>query len=272
MLESPPRKARFPTELLVIPANEARGPRHYADPHIEVALCGLGRRGLRVAARQMDLGTRPGMIELYAEGYEIAQTRWAGQQGQCVAVSFPRAATDRFLRDDGRRFELTTAHEVFDEQVARLGYGLAEEVRQGMPNGVLFAEGLSIALMGLLAHRYAPVRRSGCPRAALSNAQQRIIRELVDGDLASELTIERMAALLGMSPFQFSRRFKSSFGLSPHQYVMQRRLETAADKLRGDRSRPIVDIALEVGFSSQAHFTAAFRRHTGTTPARARWS
>jgi AraC-like DNA-binding protein len=113
----------------------------------------------------------------------------------------------------------------------------------------------------------------GRPRnGLLSMAQQRLIRELVDSELAGELSIERMSALLGMSPFQFSRRFKSSFGVSAHQFVMQRRIEAAAAELRKHPARPIADIALDVGFSNQAHFTAAFRRHTGTTPARARWS
>lgn len=267
-----PREALFLTELRLIPASEACGTRYYPDPHIEVALTGHGRRALRVAGRQLDLQTRPRMIELYGEGYEIARTRWEGEQGQCVAISFPRAATDRLLRNEGHRFDLATAHEVFDERVARVGYELADELQRGSPSGVLVTEGLSIALLGLLASGYAQVPRSARAGTRLSTAQRHLIRDLVEGELGGVLTIERMSALIGMSPFQFSRRFKASFGMPPHRYVMQRRLETAASRLRAEPARPIADIALEVGFSNQAHFTAAFRRHTGMTPARARWA
>ncbi|MBV9899000.1 MAG: helix-turn-helix transcriptional regulator [Chloroflexi bacterium] len=74
-----------------------------------------------------------------------------------------------------------------------------------------------------------------------------------------------MAIALEMDASQFTRLLKWSTRLGPHGYVTKRRIDRAKDLLRhADLS--LVDIALAVGFSSQSHFTATFRRHTGMTP------
>jgi AraC family transcriptional regulator len=265
------RACVFGARLIAIPASKKVGSRSYAEPHMQIALSGNGRRRLTIGSRELVLSTSPAMIELYGAGYEIARTEWDGEPGECVGLSFPRAITERFLLDDGRRFELASAHEVFDAEVSRVGFQLADEVRRGMPHGVLFAEGLCLTLMGLLSLRHGPARRSREGGVALSSRQRRLLETFIDGKMGTELTIERMSALLGMSPYQFTRRFKASFGLPPHRHVMHKRLLVAERMLREERGRPIAEIALEVGFSSQAHFTAAFRQYMGTTPARLRW-
>jgi len=68
-----------------------------------------------------------------------------------------------------------------------------------------------------------------------------------------------------MSYFHFSRTFKQSMGVSPNNYIVARRIEKAK-KLLANSNSLIADIALQVGFASQSHFTTMFRRLTGTTP------
>ena len=102
------------------------------------------------------------------------------------------------------------------------------------------------------------------------NAQRERVLEFIAAHLHAGLSVERLATHVRMSPSRFARAFKASMGISPHRYVQQRRVEAAAHALRLTSAPPIVEIALAHGFSSQAHFTDVFRRHTGTTPARFR--
>ena len=74
-----------------------------------------------------------------------------------------------------------------------------------------------------------------------------------------------LAQLLDMSPFHFSRLFKRSIGMTPHQYLSQQRVERAKQLLKKS-DRLIIDIALECGFSSHSHLSKQFRQITGITP------
>jgi len=68
-----------------------------------------------------------------------------------------------------------------------------------------------------------------------------------------------------MSYFHFSRAFKQSMGMTPTNYIAERRIERAK-KLMQETNLPISEIALRSGFSSQSHFTTSFRRLAGVTP------
>ena len=78
-----------------------------------------------------------------------------------------------------------------------------------------------------------------------------------------------MAAVAGLSPNHFSKLFKRSTGLPPHQYVIRERTEKAKALLTGT-DLPVSVVAQDCGFSDQAHLTRHFRRLVGTTPARFR--
>lgn len=70
----------------------------------------------------------------------------------------------------------------------------------------------------------------------------------------------------GLDRFSLARQFRASLGTSPHRYLVMRRLEKARGMIGSGRS--LVDIALETGFSDQAHFTRHFKRTHGMTPGR----
>ena len=91
------------------------------------------------------------------------------------------------------------------------------------------------------------------------------IQDYVDTHLESALNIEELAATLGISMSHFSRSFRKAVGLTPHNYVMQRRLHRAQDLLLHSEL-PIVDIALQTGFSDQSHFSRRFHQLVGLPP------
>ncbi len=82
----------------------------------------------------------------------------------------------------------------------------------------------------------------------------------------SSLTIEQIAKAINLSPFYFARSFKKEFGISPHCFILNKRLERAKILLRGDL--PIVQIAQMCGFSDQSHLTRVFKQYLGFTPGR----
>ena len=80
------------------------------------------------------------------------------------------------------------------------------------------------------------------------------------------LSVHEIAASAGLSPYHFSRLFRSVTGRSPHGYVTELRLDEAR-ALLGRGCRSIESIARACGYSSHAHFTNSFGRHVGCTPA-----
>lgn len=89
--------------------------------------------------------------------------------------------------------------------------------------------------------------------------------DYIDTHLEQNIKLTDLAQLLDMSQFHFSRLFKQSIGLTPHQYLSQQRVERAK-KLLKKTDRLIIDIALECGFSSHSHLSKQFRQFTSMTP------
>ena len=95
------------------------------------------------------------------------------------------------------------------------------------------------------------------------------VLDLIGDRLSEEISIEQMADYLDLSPFHFCRQFKKSVGITPHQYVMQQRVEMAKTMLKR-QTIPLSDVAFDCGFSNQSHLGRVFKRYTGTTPKRYR--
>jgi RNA polymerase sigma factor (sigma-70 family) len=90
--------------------------------------------------------------------------------------------------------------------------------------------------------------------------------DYVDSRLAHPFRLRSLAALVGLSPGHFHRKFRLSFGLSPSDFVRERRVREAARLLKSS-GLPLAEIARRVGFLSQSHLTQVFRSVMGTTPA-----
>ena len=91
------------------------------------------------------------------------------------------------------------------------------------------------------------------------------VRRIQTG-FAEDLRIVELARLSGLSHSQFTRRFKQILGVSPKDYILRVRIRHARRLLETTR-RTVTDIAVESGFYDHSHFSHAFRRHTGTSPA-----
>ncbi len=130
----------------------------------------------------------------------------------------------------------------------------------------LFADHISLALGTHIAHAYGGMRSVAAPsRGGLATWQERRAKELMSANLQRDVSIADVATECSLSAGHFARAFRRSTGLSPHQWLLQHRIDEAHGLLR-DRRLSLAEIACACGFADQSHFTKAYTRLRGITP------
>jgi AraC family transcriptional regulator len=155
---------------------------------------------------------------------------------------------------------------MLDPTVQRFATLCDQEIMRGGAGGRLFAEGLVTSLLVHLFRSYGSHPRE--PRhfiGGLAPAQLRQVQNYIEDFLGEDLGLAELASLTGLSTHHFGQAFKASTGITPHRYVMERRIHRARELLISE-SLSIGEIAASVGFSSQSHLTSNFRKQTGLTP------
>lgn len=92
------------------------------------------------------------------------------------------------------------------------------------------------------------------------------LRAFLDAHAFEPLTLAAAAAELSASPARLARAFSVEYRITPHRYVVGRRLDAARDRIL--EGQPLADVAAEVGFFDQAHLTRRFKAFLGTPPGR----
>lgn len=127
----------------------------------------------------------------------------------------------------------------------------------------------SVDALGFDAESYpaassTPRRRS---RAALPTWRLRRVEAYIDANIEESVTLATLARVVNLSPMHFAAQFRAATGLRPHEFLLRRRINHAQAMLADPRAK-LVDVALRVGFQTQAHFTTVFKRFVGETPHR----
>jgi AraC family transcriptional regulator len=144
---------------------------------------------------------------------------------------------------------------------------LDAELREGGPGGRLLVESLGNVLAVHLLRQFSPSGPADAHAGpGLPKQKLRAVLEYIHEHLDAELSLDHLAAVAHLSPYHFARLFKNSTGLPPHQYVIARRVERAKELLRGPERPPLAEVATELGFADQSHFTRHFKRLVGVTP------
>ena len=151
-------------------------------------------------------------------------------------------------------------------QLEHLTRALLAEVGQQTPNGPAFTQTMIAMIAAYLGQNFAAIPAAPVTGPERLNRQQlRDVKGYIEAHLGARLGVEDMAAVAGVSPFHFARAFKATTGQTPHRYLMQRRLERARDLLLQAGYR-MSEIAYDLGFSDQSHFSRQFKRHFGLSP------
>jgi AraC family transcriptional regulator len=132
---------------------------------------------------------------------------------------------------------------------------------------------VAIRLLGLQAENGSSIDDGSIPTdpaerpvGGLQKWRLKRVAEYVDSHLSKKVTLSDLAAVAGLSRMHFASQFRMATGLRPHEYLLRQRIRRADELLR-DTTMTIVEVALNVGFQTQAHFTTVFKRIAGSTPA-----
>ncbi|HTE80071.1 MAG TPA: AraC family transcriptional regulator, partial [Reyranella sp.] len=137
---------------------------------------------------------------------------------------------------------------------------LAAAARDDIPQDAIISALVVRALALCRVHGatlFAEKKKSLLPKWRL----KRVV-DHVDAHLDRRVTLADMAAVAGLTRMYFAAQFRRTTGMSPHGYLLRRRVERAQELMR-DPSQPLVQIALSVGFGTQPHFTTVFKRLVG---------
>ncbi len=147
-------------------------------------------------------------------------------------------------------------------------WAIAAELEEGERSHRLYADSLGMALAVHLLRRYAPAIAPRT-RRGLSKSQLQIVLDYVSDNLEQNLALAELAAIAGVSASHFKALFKESMGVPVHQYVVQRRVQSAVSQLLA--GKPASDVALRMGFADQSHMARCMRRVLGMTPGEVRY-
>lgn len=124
-------------------------------------------------------------------------------------------------------------------------------------------ESFLLAVVEHLTRTHLEYRRPSLP-VGREDFMVRQVRDYLEAHYSEDISLMQLGALTCRSSFHIARVFSKAVGLPPHAYLESVRVQHARDLLRSGVS--VVDTALSVGYTDQAHFTHRFRRHTGITP------
>ncbi len=143
---------------------------------------------------------------------------------------------------------------------------LRDELETGKIGGYLLIDSLKTTLAIHLLRNYCSTQpKLSSYVNGLSKLVLQQVEEYINEHLHQEIKLIELAAIAQMSPYHFLRLFKQSMGVTPHQYILQCRIEKAKNLLQHSELS-IAEVAASVGFCDQSHFTRYFKRIVGVTP------
>ena len=182
----------------------------------------------------------------------------------------PRSALDGVAEQSGAPrigeldCELGIGHD--DAVIRHIGASFREGLGRPDETNQLFVDHMMLALTAHVAQTYGGLRRSAeLARGGLAPWQMKRACERLESDLGGKLSLHQIAAEFDLSVSHFSRAFRISTGLPPHQWLLRQRVK-AAKQLMGVRDLPLSEIAMSAGFANQSHFTRVFSAVIGVSP------
>jgi AraC family transcriptional regulator len=187
-----------------------------------------------------------------------------------IQFRFSRTSLDEIADDAGMPrvvdLHIHTGIAADDFVVRSLGQALLPAFEQPEHVNRLFIDHVLFALGAHLVQAYGGNNARSVPvRGGLAPWQTRRAKDYLDANLDGDVSVTTLAEACGLSSTHFSRAFHRTTGASPHQWLLQRRIDKARRLLR-DPDAPLADVALNCGFANQSHFTRVFTRLIGVSP------
>ncbi|MFN6568862.1 AraC family transcriptional regulator [Dendronalium sp. ChiSLP03b] len=178
---------------------------------------------------------------------------------------FTRAALESI---DFQSVEIAPHFAAPNPLIQQVGLALKSELESDSMGSRIYIESLTTTLCIHLLKHYSVSSEKIFPYSrdkGLSRLKLRQVISYIHENLEKDLSLGEISEKVGISMYHFSRLFKQSTGFTPHQYVMNSRIERAKNLLTRTE-KTIEQISEQVGFQSQSHFTNVFRKLIGATP------
>ncbi len=242
------------------------------EPLLVLVLAGAARVEERALAGQWSAATVSAGDFFLTDTHEPYEMRWQTLEGErfevmhlYLGLPLIDQAARELLGPQSTAVALRDVSGAQDDTVRWLMEKLSHELIEERQPSLLYVSGLTQALAVHLVRHYRDrqdvVRRSN----ALPAYKLRRVIEAMDAQLADDFSLAQLARTAELSEYHFSRMFKRATGLSPSQYFIGLRMARAR-RLLIETQRSVIDIGLEVGYSSASHFSQVFRREVGVTP------
>lgn len=180
-----------------------------------------------------------------------------------------REVADDLVTGDPFHFEILPRSGDSDPLIERLMFGVMDALCDDDSAATPYADYLSRAIAARLIRQHSSLsvirQRRPVTEAMTDNRLDRAL-EFIEASLAQSVDLPAIADAAGLSASHFARQFRATIGVAPHQYLVQRRVESAKRRLEATNAS-IARIAFECGFANQEHMTRVFKRLCGVTPA-----
>jgi AraC family transcriptional regulator len=182
----------------------------------------------------------------------------------------PRAALNAIADDASAPrigdLDCRLAAAVNDATIAGLGGAILPALSHPQQANRLFVDHISLAVGIHVAQTYGDMRPVSRPtRGGLAPWQERRAKEILSANLDGGVPLKDVARECRLSVSHFSRAFRRTIGVAPHNWLLTRRIEVAQEKLR-DTRLSLSDVALACGFADQSHLTRVFTGMVGVSP------
>src|SRR4029077_9510523 len=184
--------------------------------------------------------------------------------------SVPRKGLDDIAEDlgFGRVSDYRLAVLEDDLVVAQITKSILPFLGRSDRLSVLALDQFGLVLGAHLLQRYGVLQKTARrSKGGLAPWQKRRASELLHENMHGRIRLSDIARECGLSVSHFARSFKASFGTSTHRWLVQHRI-ARAKKLMSQTSMPLIEIAIQSGFSDQAAFTHTFHQLVGVSPGR----
>jgi AraC family transcriptional regulator len=260
--------SRFSTHVVNATPLEASGT--FTETALGLYTAGRHRVRRKQGRRLVEGWSDPGTVNLSPTNF---YAKWeADRPSQAIVMFVPDALLARVVCEnwgaDPRSVEIVPQFLVRDPVIEVLATQLAIEAGNDSPSGLLYAQSACEFLAHHLIQKYSTLsKRSARPLGGLPPRRLKAVKDYIEENVGTPLSLHELATLACVSVRHFERAFRQSLGVPPHRYVLERRVAAARALLLGHPRLNIEEIARRLGFSSSSHFSSAFMRRMGCSPA-----
>lgn len=208
--------------------------------------------------------------EFHLRDLKREQSALIEQPHHSLQIYLPRAALNEIVDENDARPIGELCYQpgvpISDPIVRSIGSCLRNVFERPQEVNSLFLDHLNLALGMHLAQTYGELAPgSRLRRGGLTGWQERRAKDYLTANLSGRGSLKEVATQCGLSTSHFSKAFKETIGVAPHQWLIRRRIELAKAFLKVP-TLSLAEVALKCGFADQSHFTRVFTRNVGISP------